>query len=785
MGNRLLAKTYDREKFPVEPPYAATHLGHISDVNAVARILLDISANQALDVAEIPEYRHRLNIALPLYGWMHDQGKANSHFKDMIDNAMAGRPPTGMEQLLYHEMISAFLFHHTKRIREWLNPVGFAVEDALLAAAGHHRRFDISTQTKHGAMKIFASHPDFHAVLDNIYQSLRHQFPIGEPPTFDKDITIDREAATQLLHKLIADLSHSDTYRTEKDKVYLAILKAYAIAADVAASAIGGRFQERYDAAQFVKKLMSNGGLTASEVDRVINRYVWKRYGVRRDDTLPPDFQFHKFQQDVAASESYLTLAKASCGSGKSLAAYLWAKKWLDKLGRKRIFFTLPTTGTTTEHYKDYALHLGVKSKLSHYRWVIDMQAMIEKAKDAKDEREIKAIFDEELAKIEALSFYDCGLVVSTCDLILGYLSNQLRGVCALPAVLDSVVVFDEIHSYDAAMFAALLVFLRMFPKLPVLLMTASLPTTRLDAIRNVRPDLNVVAGDSDYECYSRYVIRKAKDEDYVAKAKEVLAQNGKVLWIRNTVRSAVDTYEEARHLFPNAKVLLYHSRFKYYNRVRIHREVINQFRNPHQPVVLVATQVAEMSLDLSADLLISDTAPIWAMIQRLGRLNRFASPSQPGPKRMAIFLQTRSIMPYTAQDMTEGQVYLSHLANRSKVSQRDLRDEFEKYNDPRDWDIFVAERQANILLTWQSFVGQTRMSSHTVSIVMERDLARCDQFRPNGEPKYSWLRRHEVNVPYRPEVLTWKKIGPLFIAPADRIVYSRVTGAKWVEDGN
>lgn len=45
---------------------------------------------------------------------------------------------------------------------------------------------------------------------------------------------------------------------------------------------------------------------------------------------------------------------------------------------------------------------------------------------------------------------------------------------------------------------------------------------------------------------------------------------------------------------------------------------------------ICVTTQVAEMSLDISADFLISELAPIAAMIQRLGRLNRRALTDSP-----------------------------------------------------------------------------------------------------------------------------------------------------------
>ena len=97
-----------------------------------------------------------------------------------------------------------------------------------------------------------------------------------------------------------------------------------------------------------------------------------------------------------------------------------------------------------------------------------------------------------------------------------------------------------------------------------------------------------------------------------------MLAARGKVLWVCNTVARVMDAATRAADLAP----MLYHSRFKYEDRVARHQALINAFR-AKGPALAICSQVAEMSLDLSADLLVTDLAPVPAMIQRLGRLNR------------------------------------------------------------------------------------------------------------------------------------------------------------------
>jgi CRISPR-associated endonuclease/helicase Cas3 len=68
------------------------------------------------------------------------------------------------------------------------------------------------------------------------------------------------------------------------------------------------------------------------------------------------------------------------------------------------------------------------------------------------------------------------------------------------------------------------------------------------------------------------------------------------------------------------------------------------------EPVVLVCTQVAEVSLDLNAMLVISDLAPFTSLVQIAGRLHRVALI----PKRTAelIVLEVERVVPYTSGEM-------------------------------------------------------------------------------------------------------------------------------------
>src|SRR5207244_559794 len=83
----------------------------------------------------------------------------------------------------------------------------------------------------------------------------------------------------------------------------------------------------------------------------------------------------------------------------------------------------------------------------------------------------------------------------------------------------------------------------------------------------------------------------------------------GKVLWVRNQVGWVNQRFRECHDRLKDIKpwIGIYHSRFRYKDRVRVHREVIDEFKRKDRTngAVLVASQVAEMSLNLSTDLLV------------------------------------------------------------------------------------------------------------------------------------------------------------------------------------
>ncbi|MEO8298967.1 MAG: CRISPR-associated helicase Cas3' [Burkholderiales bacterium] len=147
---------------------------------------------------------------------------------------------------------------------------------------------------------------------------------------------------------------------------------------------------------------------------------------------------------------------------------------------------------------------------------------------------------------------------------------------------------------------------------------SASDATTLTETALDTRPDVR-------RSVRVRYETERAAVVQGIADA---LAAGQCVAWIRNTIGDALEAQAEMLNHLGADRITLFHARYALGDRLDIEETVLATFGRDSGPGqragrLLIATQVAEQSLDVDFDLVVSDLAPIDRLIQRAGRLRR------------------------------------------------------------------------------------------------------------------------------------------------------------------
>lgn len=157
---------------------------------------------------------------------------------------------------------------------------------------------------------------------------------------------------------------------------------------------------------------------------------------------------------------------------------------------------------------------------------------------------------------------------------------------------------------------------------------------------------LDAVAGNPRHKHLCWQTIDAIEDTERIARlAVDAAARGARVLVVRNTVPSATATLRAVELLCAvqggdwlfkvNGASTLHHSRFSRQDRPLLDQAVqaqLGKHRADRGGRIVVGTQTLEQSLDIDADLLITDLCPMDVLLQRLGRLHRHERPSPQHP---------------------------------------------------------------------------------------------------------------------------------------------------------
>lgn len=371
----------------------------------------------------------------------------------------------------------------------------------------------------------------------------------------------------------------------------------------------------------------------------------------------PNDLQFQALE---VITEPGIYAIEAPMGMGKTEAALACAYRLLAEGKASGIYFALPTQVTSNRIHKRVnrfiqAICPGPESpstRLIHANsWLIEGISLPKLSATASD----KPIEDARAAN----DWFASSKRALLAPFGVGTVDQALLAVVAAKhffvrrfGLAGKVVILDEVHSYDFYTGSLIKGLCNILDELhcTVILLSATLTPERRAALlggtdASQERAYPLITGRQSSGAFitprpakppedKPVQIQFKESKEAMRQAWEKAKQGACVLWICNTISNAQDTFAQFETLArqeSQAPVLgLLHSRFPYYRREALEeywmealgKEGAAKGKRPNG-CVLVSTQVVEQSVDLDADLLVTELAPTDMLLQRIGRMWR------------------------------------------------------------------------------------------------------------------------------------------------------------------
>lgn len=327
-------------------------------------------------------------------------------------------------------------------------------------------------------------------------------------------------------------------------------------------------------------------------------------------------------REDAVRDKRPHTLLIAPTGAGKT--------NFLLRRCRSRVFYTLPYQASINAMYRRLRGDLEAVDPQADVRRLHAASRVPLHEIRAGDLDELDVREDAELQQHPGAS-----IKVTTphqlAGLVLGTAGHEITAL----DVRGQDVILDEIHTYDGATRSLVLEMVRALAALEcrVHVGTATIPDALarllLDALGGDEHVCTVTLSDDELRSFNRHEVIKLGDDIAAADTLRKLVTAGKrVLIVNNRVARAQAQFDALTDdpIFKHVPLLLLHSRFRRNDRAVLEHDLMaleKRCAAEHLPCVAIATQVVEVSLNLSFDAMVTDAAPLDALIQRFGRVNR------------------------------------------------------------------------------------------------------------------------------------------------------------------
>lgn len=342
----------------------------------------------------------------------------------------------------------------------------------------------------------------------------------------------------------------------------------------------------------------------------------------------------YEHQCQSAAQSGTSTLLIAPTGSGKTEAALYWT---LGNGSRPvpRLFYALPYQASMNalfDRLKDEANGFGEQAVgLQHGRAVQALYARLVDQEARPATAAERAKWEKNINQLHARPV----TVFSPYQMLKA--AFQLRGFEAiLTDYTQASFIFDEIHAYEPsrlALILALVKYLQQNYDARFFVMSATFPGIIEDKLAWALGSHATISADPKvFEKFRRHRLQLLDGgllENGIGQIVRDVQDGKNVLACVNTVRRAQGVRDALLAAgMPREQIMLIHSRYIVKHRAEREKEIrqrceIGVERADQQGFVLIATQVVEVSLNIDLDTIYTDPAPLEALLQRFGRVNR------------------------------------------------------------------------------------------------------------------------------------------------------------------
>jgi len=388
----------------------------------------------------------------------------------------------------------------------------------------------------------------------------------------------------------------------------------------------------------------------------------------------------------AAGSGGRLVVVEDEPGAGKTEAAYGFVHRQM-QFGATGLYLAMPTRATSNQSHARLSAWLKMAGLAEFAPILLHGHASLTVDADKPDVVAGAGAEAEDGEATEPSRWFRgphrglfAHLGTGTVDQILLMAQSVRYAPVRFAGLSGRVVVFDEVHAYDAYMNRVLERALQWLAQIgcPVVLLSATLPpATRRALTAAYRQGLlageEPIVEEDETPGYPRVTVttvegsrtffpkpaRPARtvqlrrfafqlgpamtaDPARVAAELDALTAAdrwGRIAVVCNSVDHAQRLYLTVRDRFADdlrVRVVLFHARFPHDRREELEREVLGVFGKRgvvgrrDELVILIATQIVEQSLDIDADLLITEFTVVDLLAQRMGRLHRWESTPRP-----------------------------------------------------------------------------------------------------------------------------------------------------------